>query len=104
MDNARWYARERGIALALQRAQLPPTQISHATVEMAARYRTSGGDAEVGGYRFDVISLPGARVGLVVGHGINASATMGPLRPDMPHPRTPASTAGQPATESRHAR
>ncbi|MGC9537388.1 SpoIIE family protein phosphatase [Streptomyces sp. UG1] len=84
VDNARRYTRERGIALALQRALLPPSQISHAAVEMAARYLPSGGDAEVGGDWFDVIPLPGARVGLVVGdvvgHGISASATMGRLR------------------------
>lgn len=43
---------------------------------MAARYLPAGGDAEVGGDWFDVIPLPGARIGLavgdVVGHGINA--------------------------------
>lgn len=84
VDNARRYTRERGIALALQRALLPPSPIPHAAVEIAARYLPAGGDAEVGGDWFDVIPLPGARIGLavgdVVGHGINAAATMGRLR------------------------
>ncbi|MFI1393006.1 SpoIIE family protein phosphatase [Streptomyces griseoaurantiacus] len=84
VDNARRYVRERGIALALQRALLPPGPIAHAAVETAARYLPAGGDNQVGGDWFDVIPLSGARVGLVVGdvvgHGINASATMGRLR------------------------
>ncbi|KUN92541.1 hypothetical protein AQJ67_40430 [Streptomyces caeruleatus] len=84
VDNARRYARECGIALTLQRALLPPHPITHAAVQTAARYLPAGGEANVGGDWFDVIPLPGARVGLVVGdvvgHGINASATMGRLR------------------------
>ncbi|SEB58651.1 ATP-binding SpoIIE family protein phosphatase [Streptomyces melanosporofaciens] len=84
LDNARRFARERGIALGLQRALLPQSPSVHPAVETAARYLPAGGEAEVGGDWFDVIALPGARVGLVVGdvvgHGIRASATMGRLR------------------------
>ncbi|MET9911134.1 hypothetical protein ABZZ74_30785 [Streptomyces sp. NPDC006476] len=68
---------------------------------MAARYLPSGGDAEVGGDWFDVIPLPGARVGLVVGHGINVSATIGPsvlTRPIPGHrPAPPANQQWNPA-------
>ncbi|MGY0055713.1 SpoIIE family protein phosphatase [Streptomyces sp. LZ34] len=84
IDNARRFTRERDVALALQRALLPPGPGPHPAAETAARYLPAGGDAQVGGDWFDVIPLPGARVGLVVGdvvgHGITASATMGRLR------------------------
>lgn len=84
LDNARWFAHERGIALALQRALLPHGLTVNPAVETAARYLPAGGGAEAGGDWYDVIPLPGARIGLVVGdvvgHGINASATMGRLR------------------------
>ncbi|MFF3585309.1 SpoIIE family protein phosphatase [Streptomyces mirabilis] len=84
LDNARRFTRERGVALALQRALLPPSPTPHPDAETAARYLPAGGDTQVGGDWYDVIPLPGARVGLVVGdvvgHGIAASATMGRLR------------------------
>lgn len=84
LDNARRFTRERGIALALQRSLLPRGPTVHPAVETASRYLPAGGGARVGGDWTDVIALPGARVGLVVGdvvgHGINAAATMGRLR------------------------
>ncbi|MET7724783.1 ATP-binding SpoIIE family protein phosphatase [Streptomyces mirabilis] len=84
LDNARRFTHERGIALALQRSLLPGRPTLHPAVETASRYVPAGGNAGVGGDWFDVIPLPGARVGLVVGdvvgHGISASATMGRLR------------------------
>ncbi|MFJ8111696.1 SpoIIE family protein phosphatase [Streptomyces sp. NPDC096132] len=84
LDNSRRFTRERGIALALQRALLPHGLAAHPAAETAARYLPAGGTTQAGGDWFDVISLPGARIGLVVGdvvgHGINASATMGRLR------------------------
>ncbi|MER7690358.1 SpoIIE family protein phosphatase [Streptomyces sp. NPDC097610] len=84
LDNARRFTRERGIALSLQRHLLPHGPSAHPAAETATRYLPAGGEAEVGGDWFDVIPLPGARVGLVVGdvvgHGIHASAAMGRLR------------------------
>ncbi|MFK0154759.1 SpoIIE family protein phosphatase [Streptomyces sp. NPDC090493] len=84
LDNARRFTRERGIALELQRRLLPPGPTEHPAVETATRYLPAGGDTEVGGDWFDVIPLPGARVGLVVGdvvgHGVHAAASMGRLR------------------------
>ncbi|WP_330351340.1 ATP-binding SpoIIE family protein phosphatase [Streptomyces sp. NBC_00582] len=84
LDNARRFRRERGIALGLQRMLLPRLPGQHPAVETAARYLPAGGEAETGGDWFDVIPLPGARVGLVVGdvvgHGLTAAATMGRLR------------------------
>jgi serine phosphatase RsbU (regulator of sigma subunit)/anti-sigma regulatory factor (Ser/Thr protein kinase) len=83
IDNARRYTRERVTALTLQRSLLPQRLPQHETVEVASRYLPAA-QAGVGGDWFDVIPLSGARVALVVGdvvgHGIQASATMGRLR------------------------
>ncbi|MGW0707539.1 SpoIIE family protein phosphatase [Streptomyces sp. NPDC002643] len=84
VDNARRYTRERAIALELQRSVLRHHQPRQAAVEVASRYRPASTRAGVGGDWFDVIPLSGARVALVVGdvvgHGVQASATMGRLR------------------------
>jgi serine phosphatase RsbU (regulator of sigma subunit)/anti-sigma regulatory factor (Ser/Thr protein kinase) len=84
MDNACRYTRERATALTLQRSLLPQRIPKQAAVEAASRYLPTDSQAGVGGDWFDVIRLSGARVALVVGdvvgHGIQASATMGRLR------------------------
>ena len=84
LDNARQYARERSTALTLQRNLLPRRLRGGMAVEAASRYLPADMDSGVGGDWFDVIPLSGARVALVVGdvvgHGINAAATMGRLR------------------------
>lgn len=84
LDNALQYARERTAALTLQRDLLPHHVQGGAAVEVASRYVPADMDHGVGGDWFDVIELSGARVALVVGdvvgHGINAAATMGRLR------------------------
>ncbi|UGY94912.1 HAD-IA family hydrolase [Streptomyces gobiensis] len=84
IDNARRYTRERETALALQRSLLPQRTPRQAAVDVASRYRPASSKAGVGGDWYDVIPLSGARVALVVGdvvgHGLQASATMGRLR------------------------
>ncbi|MGW7545920.1 SpoIIE family protein phosphatase [Streptomyces sp. NPDC054770] len=84
LDNARQYARQHTTALALQRNLLPHRLKGGTAVETASRYLPADMDHGVGGDWFDVIPLSGARVALVVGdvvgHGINAAATMGRLR------------------------
>ncbi|MFE1173917.1 SpoIIE family protein phosphatase [Streptomyces sp. NPDC058773] len=84
LDNARRFAREHTAALTLQRNLLPQHLASPSAVELAHRYLPSGDRAGVGGDWFDVIELSGTRVGLVVGdvvgHGLQAAATMGRLR------------------------
>ncbi|WP_329536182.1 SpoIIE family protein phosphatase [Streptomyces sp. NBC_01450] len=77
-------AREHTTCLVLQRNLLPHRLRGGVAVEAASRYLPADIDAGVGGDWFDVIPLSGARVALVVGdvvgHGINAAATMGRLR------------------------
>jgi PAS domain S-box-containing protein len=84
IDNARCYTRERNEALTLQRSLLPPHVPKQQSVDVASDYRPANQLADVGGDWFDVIPLSGTRVGLVVGdvvgHGIDAAATMGRLR------------------------
>jgi PAS domain S-box-containing protein len=84
IDNARRFTRERETALALQRSLLPQSLPRPAAVEVASRYLPAAPHAGIGGDWFDVIPLSGLRVALVVGdvvgHGIQASATMGRLR------------------------
>ncbi|MET8948924.1 SpoIIE family protein phosphatase [Streptomyces sp. NPDC004542] len=83
IDNARRYSRERETALALQRSLLPRSLPRTAALLAASRYLPAA-RAGVGGDWFDVIPLSGMRVAMVVGdvvgHGIQASATMGRLR------------------------
>ncbi|CAM5728826.1 Sodium/proline symporter OS=Streptomyces tendae OX=1932 GN=putP PE=3 SV=1 [Streptomyces tendae] len=84
MDNARRYTRERTAARAMQQALLP--RASPAGPRWTWRPGTSRPTPPngVGGDWFDVIPLSGARVALVVGdvvgHGMDAAATMGRLR------------------------
>ncbi|WP_217179007.1 SpoIIE family protein phosphatase [Streptomyces sp. AC495_CC817] len=84
IDNARRFTRERRTALALQRSLLPERLPDVEAVDLAYRYLPAGPGDEIGGDWFDVISLSGGRVALVVGdvvgHGVHASATMGRLR------------------------
>ncbi|GAB2872321.1 SpoIIE family protein phosphatase [Streptomyces deserti] len=83
IDNARRYSRERETTVALQRSLLPRRLPRTAAVEAASRYLPAT-RSSVGGDWFDVIPLSGMRVAMVVGdvvgHGIQASATMGRLR------------------------
>ncbi|MEU8827168.1 SpoIIE family protein phosphatase [Streptomyces sp. NPDC048636] len=84
VDNARRYTREHNAALALQRSLLPHALSGGRAIDVASRYLPTDARDGVGGDWFDVIPLSGARVALVVGdvvgHGINAAATMGRLR------------------------
>ncbi|MFH8570636.1 SpoIIE family protein phosphatase [Streptomyces sp. NPDC017993] len=84
IDNARRYTRERTTAVTLQRSLLPQKLARQAALEVASRYLPAVHGAGVGGDWFDVIPLSGERVALVVGdvvgHGIQASASMGRLR------------------------
>ena len=84
LDNARLYDREREAALMLQRSLLPQHVPAPPGVRVAYRYVPGSSAAEVGGDWFDVIPLVGGRVAFVVGdvmgHGLQAAATMGRLR------------------------
>ena len=84
LDNARRYSRERTAALALQQALLPRRVRRGAHVEIASRYVPANVHGGVGGDWYDVFTLRGSRVAMVVGdvvgHGINAAAGMGQMR------------------------
>ncbi len=84
LDNARRYSRERATALTLQRSLLPTGLTAPCSVEVRHRYLPGSQLIEVGGDWYESITLPGARVALVVGdvagHGVRAAVTMGRLR------------------------
>ncbi|MBB4710802.1 sodium/proline symporter [Streptomyces luteogriseus] len=84
VDNARRYTRERTAARSMQRYLLPQELAGGSALEVASWYLPADAPTGVGGDWFDVIPLSGARVALVVGdvvgHGMNAAATMGRLR------------------------
>jgi len=83
LENARLYAREHALSEALQRAMLPEAAAVPG-LDVWASYTPNLEHAQVGGDWFDV--LPTADdvavvvVGDVVGHDIEAAATMGQLR------------------------
>ena len=77
------HAREREVALALQEAMLPsPRPVGHHRA--AVRYRPALGSLNVCGDWYDLVDLPGDRIGVavgdVVGHGLRAAGVMGLLR------------------------
>ncbi|OII60208.1 sodium/proline symporter [Streptomyces sp. CC53] len=84
LDNARRFNRERHAARSMQRYLLPQEVAGGSALEVASWYYPADAPSGVGGDWFDVIPLSGTRVALVVGdvvgHGMNAAATMGRLR------------------------
>ncbi|MGR7024657.1 SpoIIE family protein phosphatase [Geodermatophilus sp. URMC 62] len=83
LDNARLFGQQRRLAEALQRSMLTaPPQPDHA--EIVVRYQPAVEVAQVGGDWYDAFLQPdGATVlviGDVVGHDIEAAASMGQLR------------------------
>jgi PAS domain S-box-containing protein len=84
IDHARVYEREHRIAETLQRSLLPERLPRLPGLAVAARYRPAAAEAEVGGDWYDVIPIPGGRVGLVMGDvagkGLAAASMVGRLR------------------------
>ncbi len=84
LDHAFSYTREHRTAIALQRSLLPPTATESTACETAGTYLPADGNLSVGGDWFDAIAMSSLRVGLVVGdvigHGLQATATMARLR------------------------
>ena len=83
IDNVRLYAREHQLAETLQRAMLPE-QADIAGLDVWTYYAPTSDHAQVGGDWYDVLQiddgLAGLVIGDVVGHDIEAAATMGQLR------------------------
>jgi PAS domain S-box-containing protein len=82
--NARLYENATSVAETLQRSLLPKRLPSSPSAQVAARYVPAARGMEVGGDWYDAVELSDGRlvlmVGDVVGHGIEAAATMGQLR------------------------
>ncbi|HEY1358544.1 MAG TPA: PAS domain S-box protein, partial [Thermoleophilaceae bacterium] len=84
IDHVQLYEREHRIAETLQRSLLPERLPQLPGLGVAARYRPAAAEAEVGGDWYDVIPIPGGRVGLVMGDvagkGLGAASMVGRLR------------------------
>lgn len=84
IDNAFRFTREHQTAVVLQRSLLPPAATESAAAETAGVYVPAGGSASVGGDWYDAFAMSSLRIGLVVGdvvgHGLEAAATMARLR------------------------
>jgi integral membrane sensor domain MASE1/anti-sigma regulatory factor (Ser/Thr protein kinase) len=76
--------REHWIAETLQRSLLPPGLPVIPGAGLAARYLPASADVRIGGDWYDVIQLPGGKLGLtigdVAGHGLQAARTMSQLQ------------------------
>lgn len=83
MDNARLYEGEHQLAEALQRAMLPE-QDEIPGLDVWTYYAPSSSHAQVGGDWYDVVGLRDGTVtvviGDVIGHDVEAAATMGQMR------------------------
>ncbi|HET9254830.1 MAG TPA: SpoIIE family protein phosphatase [Pseudonocardiaceae bacterium] len=81
LERAQLFDEQRTVASALQQSILGPTETPG---NVAVRYVPSVAPLEVGGDWYDVVPLPGARLGLVVGdcvgQGLGAATVMGQLR------------------------
>ena len=80
---ARLVATERDAALALQRSLLPSRLPEIPGLDLSARYIPGGGNG-IGGDWYDVFTLSGGWLGVVIGdvsgHGLQAAVVMGRLR------------------------
>ncbi|MBW8736458.1 MAG: serine/threonine-protein phosphatase [Streptomyces turgidiscabies] len=88
LQRAMLFEQEKDLAQGLQQAMLPRSIPNIPGADIAVRYRaaSSGGQLgrDIGGDWYDVIPLPGGRVGAVIGdvqgHDTHAAAVMGQLR------------------------
>lgn len=84
LANIRLRSQEHAVAHELQRSLLPRRLPAPAGLLIGARYLPAQAEFMVGGDWYDVVELPGGRLGLfvgdVAGHGVAAAANMGQLR------------------------
>ncbi|MGH4030192.1 SpoIIE family protein phosphatase [Actinomycetota bacterium Odt1-20B] len=84
LQRAMFYEQESDLAQGLQQAMLPRTIPGVPGADIAVRYRSAALGRDIGGDWYDVIPLPGGRVGAVIGdvqgHDTHAAAVMGQLR------------------------
>ncbi|WP_210592114.1 SpoIIE family protein phosphatase [Streptomyces sp. GESEQ-35] len=84
LQRAMLYEQEKDLATGLQQAMLPRSIPSVPGAEVAVRYRSGSLGRDIGGDWYDLIPLPGGRVGAVIGdvqgHDTHAAAVMGQLR------------------------
>ncbi|RZU45834.1 PAS domain S-box-containing protein [Streptomyces sp. BK022] len=84
LQRAMLYEQEKDLAQSLQQAMLPRTIPRVRGADVAVRYRSGALGRDIGGDWYDLIPLPGGRVGAVIGdvqgHDTHAAAVMGQLR------------------------
>ncbi|WP_306319904.1 MULTISPECIES: SpoIIE family protein phosphatase [unclassified Streptomyces] len=84
LQRAMFYEEEKDLAQGLQQAMLPRIIPDVPGADIAVRYRAASLGRDIGGDWYDVIALPGGRVGAVIGdvqgHDTHAAAVMGQLR------------------------
>ncbi|MEV8453211.1 SpoIIE family protein phosphatase [Streptomyces sp. NPDC052095] len=84
IQRAMLYEQEHDLAEGLQQAMLPRRIPDVPGAQIAVRYRSARLGRDIGGDWYDVIPLPGGRVGAVIGdvqgHDTHAAAVMGQLR------------------------
>ncbi|MFE7357332.1 SpoIIE family protein phosphatase [Streptomyces sp. NPDC057543] len=84
LQRAMLYEQEHDLAEGLQQAMLPRRIPDVPGARVAVRYRSARLGRDIGGDWYDVIPLPGGRVGAVIGdvqgHDTHAAAVMGQLR------------------------
>lgn len=84
LQRAVLYEQEHDLAEGLQQAMLPRRIPEVPGAQIAVRYRSARIGRDIGGDWYDIIALPGGRVGAVIGdvqgHDTDAAAVMGQLR------------------------
>ncbi|WP_229861632.1 SpoIIE family protein phosphatase [Streptomyces xanthochromogenes] len=84
LQRAMLYEQEHDLAEGLQQAMLPRRIPEVPGARLAVRYRSARFGRDIGGDWYDVIPLPGGRVGVAIGdvqgHDTHAAAVMGQLR------------------------
>ncbi|MFK4694014.1 SpoIIE family protein phosphatase [Streptomyces pristinaespiralis] len=84
LQRAMLYEQEHDLAEGLQQAMLPRRIPEVPGAQIAVRYRSARFGQDIGGDWYDIIALPGGRVGAVIGdvqgHDTHAAAVMGQLR------------------------
>ncbi|MFG2639732.1 SpoIIE family protein phosphatase [Streptomyces sp. NPDC048370] len=84
LKRAMLYEQEHDLAEGLQQAMLPRRIPDVPGAQIAVRYRSARLGRDIGGDWYDIIPLPGGRVGAVIGdvqgHDTHAAAVMGQLR------------------------